>query len=462
MSNPSEHVSRLSPAKRALLALEQMQAELNALKQSQREPIAIIGMGCRFPGGVSTPEHYWSLLRDGVDAITEVPKTRWDWEHYYDAERDKPGKIITKYGGFIEQVDQFDAPFFRITPREAKAIDPQQRLLLEVSWEALERAALEPAALVGSETGVFVGISFHDYEQLQLRQSDDQEFGAYFASGTLASILAGRLSYFWGLQGPSMVIDTACSSSLVAVHLACQSLRNGESNLALAGGVNLLFSPQISIGLSKAGMLSPDGRCKTFDASANGYVRREGCGIIVLKRLSQALADNDTILAVIRGSAVNQDGASNGLTAPNGLAQEVVLKKALLAASVDPHELSYIEAHGTGTPLGDPIEVKALEVLEVVYGQGRSADKPLVLGSVKSNVGHTEAATQIHPATATRQRSESTPHARPNSGTDSGRRDGMAHIQCGQTASSWGQCLWFWGHQCSSDCRGGPRGEGAW
>jgi len=354
--------------------------------------IAIIGMSCRFPGGVNNPAQYWSVLRNGINAIVEVPKDRWDIEHYYAPEPERPGKISSKYGGFLEQIQQFDAPFFRISPREAASIDPQQRILLEETWIALENAGINPESLAGTQTGVFVGIFSHDYELLQVKYNSPDDFDAYFGTGNSASIAAGRLSYFFGFTGPALAVDTACSSSLVAVHLASHSLLRGECDLAVASGVNILLSPELSIAFSQAGMLSPDGRCKTFDAGANGYVRSEGCGVVVLKRLKKALADRDNILAVIRGTAINQDGPSSGLTAPNELSQEAVIQKALSMAKVSPHEVSYVEAHGTGTSLGDPIEVKAIEA---VYGQERDSDNPLVIGSVKTNIGHTEAASGI-------------------------------------------------------------------
>ena len=362
------------------------------VNSSQEEEIAIIGMACRFPGSANSPEEYWSLLRDGIDGITEVPQTRWDIEQYYDAQQLQTNKISSKYGGFIDRVDQFDPQFFRISPREATYTDPQQRILLEESWKALENAGIDPESLAGTQTGVFVGIFGHDYELLQVKQNQEVELEGYFGTGNSASIAAGRLSYFFGFTGPAIAVDTACSSSLVALHLACQSLHNGESDLALASGVNLLLSPELSITFSQSGMLSPDGRCKTFDASANGYIRSEGCGVVVLKRLSDAIADNDKILAVVKGTAINQDGASNGLTAPNKPAQEAVIQKALSVAGVLPHEVDYVEAHGTATSLGDPVEITALEA---VYGQGKTRENPLIIGSVKTNIGHTEAAAGI-------------------------------------------------------------------
>ncbi len=370
------------------------ESETNSLKVNitEEEGFAVIGMACRFPGSANSPEEYWSLLRHGIDGITEVPKTRWDIEEYYDDQQSQTNKISSKYGGFIDRVDQFDAQFFRISPREATYTDPQQRILLEETWKALENSGIDPQSLAGTQTGVFVGIFGHDYQLLQVKQNHKEEFENYFGTGNSASIAAGRLSYFFGFTGPAIAVDTACSSSLVALHLACQSLHNGECDLALASGVNLLLSPELSITFSQSRMLSPDGRCKTFDASANGYVRSEGCGVIVLKRLSQAIADNDNILAVVRGTAINQDGTSNGLTAPNEPSQEAVINRALSVAGVQPHEVSYVEAHGTGTSLGDPVEITALEA---VYGQGRTPENPLTIGSAKTNIGHTEAAAGI-------------------------------------------------------------------
>ncbi|AOX01782.1 beta-ketoacyl synthase [Moorena producens PAL-8-15-08-1] len=373
----------------ALLQLESMQSKLDALERAKTEPIAIIGIGCRFPGGIDNPEAFWRILHDGVDTITEVPKNRWDIDSYYDPDPDTTGKIYTRDGGFLTEVDTFDSQFFKILPREATSLDPQQRLLLEVSWEALEYAHQVSEQLYNSLTGVFVGISTNDYAK---RLLGTEAPDAYFGTGNAFSAAAGRLSYVLGLTGPSMAVDTACSSSLVAVHLACQSLRQQECHLALAGGVNLLLSPEASITFSQGRMLAPDGRCKTFDAAANGYVRGEGCGIIVLKRLSDAIASQDQILAVIRGSAINQDGPSGGLTVPNGPSQQAVIRQALKNGGVDPVQVSYIEAHGTGTSLGDPIEVGAIGA---VFGASHSQEHPLIIGSLKTNIGHLEAAAGI-------------------------------------------------------------------
>jgi myxalamid-type polyketide synthase MxaE and MxaD len=363
--------------------------EPDAVQHSASEPIAIIGLACRFPGAES-PEAFWQLLRAGLDAISEVPAQRWPSRAFYDPNPATPGKMNTRWGGFLRQVDQFDAQFFGIAPREAERMDPQQRLLLELIWEALEDAGQPPDQLTGSSTGVFVGISSSDYSRLQF--DDLASIDAYAGTGNAHSIAANRVSNLLDLRGPSVAIDTACSSSLVAVHLACQSLRAGECGLALAGGVNVILFPELTIAFSQARMMAADGRCKTFDASADGYVRSEGCGVVALKRLSTAIADGDQILALIRGSAVNQDGRSNGLTAPSGPAQAAVIRQALRSANVAPAQIGYLEAHGTGTPLGDPIEVSALQS---VLLDGRAPDQPCLLGSVKTNIGHLEAAAGI-------------------------------------------------------------------
>ncbi len=388
--NAVEQTNDTQRLKRAFVAIEKLQSKLKALEYARTEPIAIIGIGCRFPGGANNPDAYWQLLRDGVDAISEVPADRWDVEAYYDQDWTKQGKINTRDSGFLNtKVYEFDPPFFGIAPREALQLDPQQRLLLEVAWEALEYANIVPDRLFSSSTGVFMGISTVDYAVRQLGMQEPAKIGAYVGTGALLSPAAGRLSYVLGLTGPSTIVDTACSSSLLAVHFGCQSLRNKESDLVLSGGVNLILAPELSSYFSTAGMLSPDGRCKTFDAAANGYVRAEGCGVMVLKRLSDALADGDNILALIRGSALNQDGPSGGLTVPSGPSQEQVIKQALARAGLEPNQVDYIEAHGTGTALGDPIEVGALSA---VFGKDRPQDRPLLIGSAKTNVGHMEAA----------------------------------------------------------------------
>ena len=356
------------------------------------EPIAVIGMSCRFPGGARDPRAFWQLLEGEVDAITEIPAERWDIDEWYDPDPEAPGKIATRWGGFLDRVDLFDPGFFGIAPREAALMDPQQRLLLEVSWEALEDAAVAPATLEGSSTGAFMGLCVSDYGAAVLHAGVPEMIDTYAGTGGYTSVAAGRLAYVLGLAGPAVSVDTACSSSLTAVHLACQSLRSGESRLALAGGVNLVLSPGPTAALSQVRALSPTGRCRSFSAQADGFVRGEGCGIVVLKRLSDAELDGDRVLAVLRGTAVNQDGRSNGLTAPNGPSQQEVIRRALAQGGVEPAEVDYLECHGTGTELGDPIEVQAAAA---VLGQGRAVERPIYLGSVKSNIGHTESAAGV-------------------------------------------------------------------
>jgi thioester reductase-like protein len=369
--------------------VESKTSALTPTSNDQTDAIAIIGMGCRFPGADS-PEAFWQVLSNGVDAISEIPGDRWNVEEFYDPEPGKQGKMSTRWGGFLEQVDRFDAEFFGISPREAERMDPQQRLTLEVAWEALENAGIVPQELADSLTGVFLGIGNYDY--CRILSQDREQACAYDGTGNALAINANRLSYLLNLRGPSLVIDTACSSSLVALHYACQSLRTGESDLCLTGGVSLMLSPEPFITYSHAHMMAADGRCKTFDASADGYVRGEGCGVVVLKRLADAQRDGDRILAIVRGSAVNQDGLSNGLTAPNGPSQQSVIRQALQNASVAPAEISYVEAHGTGTSLGDPIEFKSLKA---VLMRDRDPDQPCWLGSAKTNIGHLESAAGI-------------------------------------------------------------------
>jgi myxalamid-type polyketide synthase MxaE and MxaD len=392
MANNLETGQQVVSSQQVLQTIKEMRTRLEAVNKEKTEPIAIIGLGCRFPGNANDPDSFWNLLHKGIDAVTEVPPGRWDVDAYYDPNPDTPGKTYTKQGGFIQQVDQFDPLFFGISPREAASLDPQQRLLLEVTWEALENAGQTPTKLRNSQTGVYVGICTDDYAQRNMSMENISLMDAHFGTGNARSMAVGRISHFLGLQGPNIQLDTACSSSLLAVHLACQSLRSQESNLALAGGVNLILWPLSTIGRCKLKALAPDGRCKTFDVAADGYGQGEGCGMVVLKRLSDAIADGDTVLAVIRGSAVNHDGPSSGLTVPNQMAQKEVIQRALQNARVEPHQVSYVEAHGTGTSLGDPIE---LESLAAVYGKNRPINQPLVVGSVKTNFGHLEAAAGV-------------------------------------------------------------------
>nr|WP_225953341.1 type I polyketide synthase [Kibdelosporangium phytohabitans] len=354
------------------------------------EPIAVIGIGCRLPGGIHGPEQFWRLLVEGNHAITRVPDGRWEQFGYDSPEQAERLSNTTRWGGFLDEIASFDAEFFGIAPREAAAMDPQQRLLLEVAWEALEHAGVSPDSLRGTQTGVFVGISGNEYSHLTL--GDVSRVDAWSGTGSALSISANRLSYVLDLRGPSMAVDTACSSSLVAVHQAIQSLRTGESEVALAGGANLLLGAGVTATFDQMGVTSPDGLCKAFDASADGIARAEGAGVVVLKPLSAAVRDGDRVLAVLRGSAVNSDGRSNGLTAPNPEAQQALLRTAYASAGVDPAEVDYIEAHGTGTLLGDPIEASALGA---VLGRGRPASGPLLVGSVKTNLGHLEAAAGI-------------------------------------------------------------------
>ncbi|MDI1443199.1 type I polyketide synthase [Polyangium sp. 6x1] len=380
--------SGLSSMQRAIMTIQKMRAKIENLERARVEPIAIIGMGCRFPGGANTPEAFFEILKEGVDAITEVPPERWKLASDHSTD---PEARAVRWGAFLRDVDLFDARFFGISPREASKMDPQQRILLEVTWEALERAGQVPERLVGSRTGVFLGIMNNDYAELSAVAGAEQE-DAYTTTGNGHSFPAGRVSYTFGFQGPSVAIDTACSSSLVAIHLACQSLRTGECNLAVAGGVNLMLVPSTTRKYAKTQALSPDGRCKSFDATANGFVRGEGCGMLVLKRLSDAERDGDPILAVVRGSAVNQDGRSTGLTTPNVLAQQAMLTQALESARVAPSDIGYVETHGTGTSLGDPIEMDALKA---VLGGPRPENSPCVLGALKTNIGHLEAAAGV-------------------------------------------------------------------
>jgi len=369
-----------------------MEREWRSSRSIRPDAFAIIGMGCRFPGSANTPEQFWKLLCDGIDVIAEIPKERFDIDAFFDADPAKPGKICTRWGGFIDCIDKFDAEFFGISPRETSRIDPQHRLLLELAWEALEDGGQDASALAGTRTGVFVGICSHDYGDLLVQPGNRHLIDAHVTVGNSLSIAANRVSHFFDFRGPSVSVDTACSSSLTALHLACQSLTDDKCDLAIAAGVNLLVTPESTLGIAKAGMLSPDGRCKAFDSRANGYVRSEGAGVVVLKRLAGALEGRDRIYAVIRGTAVNQDGHTTGITVPRKEAQEALLREALQEAKITPSAVQYIEAHGTGTPVGDPIEASAIGA---VMSRGRRAGDRCLIGSVKTNIGHLEAASGI-------------------------------------------------------------------
>jgi 3-oxoacyl-(acyl-carrier-protein) synthase/SAM-dependent methyltransferase/acyl carrier protein len=383
----AQTAEELSPVKRALVEIRRLHAELELCRRGQLEPVAIIGLAVRLPGGITSPERFWKALAEGEDLITTVPPERWNAQAYWSPDGDQPGTMYDTHGGFLSDIDAFDAELFGIHPREAASMDPQHRILLEMTWEALERANIDPRSLKNTQTGIYLGLTNSDYGRLLV--DDSRAIDGYTGVGAAASIAAGRLAYFLGTHGPALAIDTACSSSLVAVHQAVQSLRKGEIDFAIVGAANLILSPEMNVSFSRTRMLSRDGRCKTFDARADGYVRAEGCCVVVLKRLADAARDNDRVLAKIHGTAVNQDGRSAGITAPNGPAQEAVMRAALADAGLQPGEISYVEAHGTGTPLGDPMEVQAIGA---VYGAGRGSEAPLRIGSVKTNLGHTEAA----------------------------------------------------------------------
>src|SRR6267154_617704 len=367
-------------------------APAEQLTAMQKERIAIIGVGCRFPGGVSSKDSLWKLLVEGREGIIEVPPDRWNVERYYDAEPGVAGKSIALRGGFIDAIDQFDPQFFGISPREAPYVDPQHRLLLETAWEAIEDAGLVLDFERGTDLGVFVGISHNDYQGLQSTSFDHFSIGPHTPTGSAHSIAANRISYCLNLRGPSVAMDTACSSALTAVHAACEHIWAGRGDVALAGGVTVMISPGGFIGFSQAAMLSPEGRCAAFDASASGFVRGEGAGMLLLKRLSRAIADGDPIHGVIIGTALNQDGHTNGISLPSAEAQARLVIEACADAGVAPSQIGFVEAHGTGTAVGDPIEAHALAA---ALCEGRSPEAPLLIGSVKTNLGHLETAAGV-------------------------------------------------------------------
>lgn len=450
------------------LTLEQANAEIARLRaqlaagdgETAREPIAVVGMGCRYPGGIRTPDEFWELLKSGRDILRDIPSERWDVDAHYDPEITVPGKMYVRHGYYLDDIDQFDPQFFGLSPREAESLDPQQRLVMEVSWETLEHAGIAPSSLQGGKTGVFVGQYWDDYSSQRIFATDNREIDRYAQLSALRGLTAGRICHILDSHGPAIQLDTACSSSSLAVHLACQSLRTGESDLALAGGVSLILSPEHLIGICQMTALSPDGRCKTFDASADGFGQGEGCGIVALKRLSDARADGDTVLAVIQGSAVNHDGHARTVTTPSGSAQRAMLQEALDDAGLDPDQVDYVETHGTGTPLGDPIEVMAIAR---VLCEDRT--KPLYLGSVKTNVGHLDSAAGIvglmkvvlslqHDTIPPAPELFGAQQAHPVGRLVTEGPDRKYPLGGGGSLCRY-QRLWHERHECASDCRAG-------